>query len=241
MPVKHRVAGSSPAAGAQIPYSFTMQEIISFFQTFNFKITNKGHIFVISGFSGVGKGTIIKEILKNKPDMYFSVSYTTREKRINEREGIDYYFIDKESFKKMILRDEFLEWAIVNDHFYGTPKEITLKKIEQNIDIILDIDVKGAIQVKSKLPNLTTLIYIIPPNGKELLNRLYKRNTEVLEQIKTRIITSLTEINYINAYDYIVVNDDLDSCVKEVMEIINVQKKSSKVRSLSITASKEAE
>ncbi|MCS7164741.1 MAG: guanylate kinase [Candidatus Calescibacterium sp.] len=218
-----------------------MQELIDFFQTFKFNITTKGHIFVISGFSGVGKGTVIKELLKRNPNMYFSISYTTRAKRYNEIDGVDYHFVDKETFKKMILNDEFLEWAIVNENFYGTPKSITLSKIENNIDVILDIDVKGAIQVKSKLPNLTTLIYIIPPTGKELLNRLYKRNTENLNEIATRITTSLIEINYINAYDYIVVNDDLQKCIDEVEQIFRVQKMSSKVQLLSITASKEAE
>lgn len=216
-------------------------EIIDFFKTFNFNISSKGHIFVISGFSGVGKGTIIKEILNRNPNLYFSVSYTTRKKRANEIEGKDYYFVSKEVFKEMILRDEFLEWAIVNDEFYGTSKNIILEKLEKNVDVILDIDVKGAIQVKSKLPNLTTLIYIIPPSGKELLNRLYKRNTEDDQEITKRITTSLIEINYINAYDYIVINDELEKCIQEVEEIFRVQKRSSKVRMLSITASKEAE
>ncbi|MCX7759144.1 MAG: guanylate kinase [bacterium] len=218
-----------------------MQELIDFFETFKFNITIKGHIFVISGFSGVGKGTVIKELLKRNPNMYFSVSYTTRHRRHNEQDGIDYHFVDRDTFKKMILNDEFLEWAIVNDNFYGTPKSITISKIERNIDVILDIDVKGAIQVKSKLPNLTTLIYIIPPTGKELLNRLYKRNTENIDEIATRITTSLIEINYINAYDYIVVNDELERCIDDVEQILKVQKMSSKVQFLSITASKEAE
>jgi len=216
-------------------------ELIDFFETFKFNITTRGHLFVISGFSGVGKGTIIKEILSRNPQIYFSVSYTTRNKRENEIEGVDYHFVDKETFKKMILKDEFLEWAVVNDNFYGTPKSITLSKLENNIDVILDIDVKGAIQVKSKLPNSTTLIYIIPPTGKELLNRLYKRNTENMDEIATRITTSLIEINYINAYDYIVVNDDLGKCIEDVENILKVQKMSSKVQSLSITANREAE
>ncbi len=216
-------------------------ELIDFFETFKFNITTRGHLFVISGFSGVGKGTIIKEILSRNPQIYFSVSYTTRRKRENEVEGVDYHFVDKETFKKMILKDEFLEWAVVNDNFYGTPKSITLSKLENNIDVILDIDVKGAIQVKSKLPNSTTLIYIIPPTGKELLNRLYKRNTENMDEIATRITTSLIEINYINAYDYIVVNDDLGKCIEDVENILKVQKMSSKVQSLSITANREAE
>lgn len=219
----------------------TKHELIDFFETFKFNITTKGHLFVISGFSGVGKGTIIKEILSRNPQIYFSVSYTTRNKRENEIEGVDYHFVDKETFKKMILKDEFLELAVVNDNFYGTPKSITLSKLENNIDVILDIDVKGAIQVKSKLPNSTTLIYIIPPTGKELLNRLYKRNTENMDEIATRITTSLIEINYINAYDYIVVNDDLEKCIEDVENILKVQKMSSKVQSLSITANREAE
>ncbi|MEN3014840.1 MAG: guanylate kinase [bacterium] len=218
-----------------------MHDLITFFETFKFNITTKGHIFVISGFSGVGKGTIIQQLLQRNQNMYFSVSYTTRKKRPNEVEGRDYYFVDQETFKQMILKDEFLEWAIVNDNFYGTPKAQTISKLEKNIDVILDIDVKGAIQVKSKLPNLTTLIYIIPPSGKELLNRLYKRNTENYDEILKRVTTSLVEINYINAYDYIVVNDDLDKCISEVEMIIKVQKMSSKVQFLSISASKEAE
>lgn len=218
-----------------------MKEIVNFFKTFNFNITTKGHIFVISGFSGVGKGTIIKEILKRNSNLYFSVSYTTRKKRLNETEGVDYYFVTQEDFKQMILKDQFLEWAIVNDDFYGTPKNLVLDKIEKNIDVVLDIDVKGAIQVKSKLPGLTTLIYIIPPNGEELLKRLYKRNTENQDEITKRITTSLIEINYINAYDYIVINDRLEKCIEEIEEIFRVQKRSSKVRMLSITAGREAE
>jgi len=214
-----------------------MSDLVNFFKTFKFKLESKGHLFVISGFSGVGKGTIIKEILKRNPSIYFSVSYTTRQKRENEQEGVDYHFVDKEEFKKMILRDEFLEWAIVNEQFYGTPKNITLEKLNSNTDVILDIDVKGAIQVKSKLPNLTTLIYIIPPTGRELLNRLYKRNTEDDLQISQRITTSLTEINYINAYDYIVINDDLNKCIDDIELIMKIQKMSSKVVSLSIISS----
>jgi guanylate kinase len=212
-----------------------MTDIIKFFETFEFNISKKGHIFVISGFSGVGKGTIINKILESNPNIYFSVSYTTRTKRPNEIEGKDYFFISKEEFKEKILNNEFLEWAIVNDEFYGTSKTQVLQKIENQIDVILDIDVKGAIQVKSKLPNLTTLIYIIPPTGLELLNRLKKRQTETEEQILKRITTSLTEINYINAYDYIVINDNLDECIKQLQMIIDTQKFSSKVSNLYIS------
>jgi len=212
-----------------------MADIIKFFETFEFNISKKGHIFVISGFSGVGKGTIINKILQDNPNIYFSVSYTTRPKRPNEIEGRDYFFLSKEEFKEKILNNEFLEWAIVNDEFYGTSKTQVLQKIENKIDVILDIDVKGAIQVKSKLPNLTTLIYVIPPTGLELLNRLKKRQTETEEQILKRVTTSLTEINYINAYDYIVINDNLDECIKQVQMIIDTQKFSSKVSTLYIS------
>ncbi len=212
-----------------------MTDIIKFFETFEFNISKKGHVFVISGFSGVGKGTIINKILQANTNIYFSVSYTTRPKRPNEIEGKDYFFISKEEFKEKILNNEFLEWAIVNDEFYGTSKNQVLQKIENKIDVILDIDVKGAIQVKSKLPNLTTLIYVIPPTGLELLNRLKKRQTETEEQILKRITTSLTEINYINAYDYIVINDNLDECIKQLQMIIDTQKFSSKVSNLYIS------
>ncbi len=212
-----------------------MSDIIKFFETFEFNISKKGHIFVISGFSGVGKGTIINRILQNNPNIYFSISYTTRQKRPTEIHGKDYFFISKEEFKEKILNDDFLEWAIVNEEFYGTSKTQVLEKIENKIDVILDIDVKGAIQVKSKLPNFTTLIYIIPPTGLELLNRLKNRKTETEEQILKRITTSLTEINYINAYDYIVINDDLEECIKQVQIIIETQKLSSKVSTLYIS------
>ena len=212
-----------------------MSDLIDFFQTFEFNISKKGHIFVISGFSGVGKGTVISKILQNNPNIYFSVSYTTRPKRPNEIEGKDYFFISKEEFKEKILSDDFLEWAVVNDEFYGTSKSQVLEKIQNQIDVILDIDVKGAIQVKSKLPNFTTLIYIIPPTGLELLKRLKNRNTETDEQILKRITTSLTEINYINAYDYLVINDDLDECINQIQTIINAQKLSSKVSTLYIS------
>ncbi|MCX7871452.1 MAG: guanylate kinase [bacterium] len=212
-----------------------MSDIIKFFETFEFNISKKGHIFVISGFSGVGKGTIINRILQNNPNIYFSISYTTRQKRPTEIDGKDYFFISKEEFKEKILNDDFLEWAIVNEEFYGTSKTQVLEKIENKIDVILDIDVKGAIQVKSKLPNFTTLIYIIPPTGLELLNRLKNRKTETEEQILKRITTSLTEINYINAYDYIVINDDLEECIKQVQIIIETQKLSSKVSTLYIS------
>lgn len=212
-----------------------MSDIIKFFETFEFNISKKGNIFVISGFSGVGKGTIINRILQNNPNIYFSISYTTRQKRPTEIHGKDYFFISKEEFKEKILNDDFLEWAIVNEEFYGTSKTQVLEKIENKIDVILDIDVKGAIQVKSKLPNFTTLIYIIPPTGLELLNRLKNRKTETEEQILKRITTSLTEINYINAYDYIVINDDLEECIKQVQIIIETQKLSSKVSTLYIS------
>ena len=146
----------------------------------------KGLFIVISGPSGVGKGTICSKLLK-KLDAWYSVSMTTREMRKGEQEGVDYYFVDKDTFEEIIRNNEFLEYAVYNDCYYGTPKDIVLEKLNRGIDVFTEIDIQGARQIKSLYAN-AILFYILPPSMEELEQRLYQRATESVEDIQKRLM-----------------------------------------------------
>jgi len=183
-------------------------------------------LIVISGPSGAGKGTIIKELLKRKPDIVYSVSYTTRPKREGEENGKDYFFISKEMFEEMIKNGEFLEWAKVYDYYYGTSKEFVLKKLREGKDVILEIEIQGARKVREIFDRKNTIfIFIVPPSFKELKKRIEKRRRgETEEEIKKRLNFAKEEIKEAEKYDYIVINDDIDRAVEEVLCIINREK-----------------
>ena len=183
----------------------------------------KGKLFVISGPSGTGKGTICSGILKKIDDVELSVSMTTREPRQGEIDKKNYYFVTEEKFEEIRLSDGFLESADVYGHHYGTPKENVLKQLERGINVILEIDTQGALNVKKSYPE-AVLIFILPPSLQELKRRIKKRATDSDEAISKRMKEALKEISCIDKYNYFVVNDDLTFAIERVESIIDSEK-----------------
>lgn len=179
----------------------------------------KGILLVISGFSGAGKGTIVKELLKHYDNYALSVSMTTRKPREGERDGVEYFFVDREKFEKTIAENGLIEYATYCDNYYGTPKDFVESKLEAGMDVILEIEIQGALQIKEKFPE-SLLLFITPPSAEELRNRLEKRGTETKEVIAKRLSRACEESEGMDAYDYIVINDDLETCVKELHAMI---------------------
>ena len=180
----------------------------------------KGILIVISGFSGVGKGTLVKELLNRYPDEYaLSISATSRAPREGEQEGREYFFKTREEFQEMIDKGMLLEHAEYNGNFYGTPADYVLKKMDEGKNVILEIEVQGGLQVHKKFPE-SMLLYIVPPDAKELLRRLVTRGTETLEVIRERMKRSLEETDSICWYDRVLVNDDFETCLAELRETI---------------------
>ena len=181
----------------------------------------KGRLYVISGPSGTGKGTICTEILKDINNE-FSVSMTTREAREGETHGKEYYFVSHEEFLDNIEKGNFLEYATVFDNYYGTPKDMVLKRLEKGRNIILDIDVQGGLNVKAAMPD-AVLIFLLPPSLAALRERLEKRGTETPDKIEKRLSKALNEIRFIGEYDYYVVNDIREAAVQEVRSIMTAE------------------
>lgn len=179
---------------------------------------NKGKLVIVSGFSGVGKGTVVKALLDKYDDYVLSVSMTTRKPREGEQEGINYYFVSDEQFEEMIKKDGFLEHAGYVGHYYGTPKKLVLDSLEQGKNVILEIEVQGALQVKEKYPD-SILVFIIPPKASVLKERLTGRGTETEEQINNRLKRACEESEQMSFYDYLVVNDKVEDCVERLHEI----------------------
>ena len=189
----------------------------------------KGFLIVYSGPSGVGKGTILKELLPKKSlKLCFSVSMTTRDPRPGEVEGKDYFFVTRDRFKKAIKNKELLEYAEFVGNYYGTPYQYVKDMTEKGYNVVLEIETKGAKQVLKKYGDENVLsIYIAPPSMKELENRLLARNTEPLDIIKKRIATAKREMKNLDLFDYVVVNDDLKTAIKDVEKIIKTEMKKS--------------
>lgn len=186
-------------------------------------LENKRGIFIVlSGPSGVGKGTICKRIIE-KFNSWYSVSMTTRGKRVNEVDGVDYFFVTKEQFEKGISDDDFLEYAVYNDNYYGTPKSIIDDKLNGKVDVVTEIEVNGAKRIKEIYQD-SVLIYVLPPSLEELENRLRLRNTEDEVSIQKRMNITKQELKEIGFYDYVVVNDDLDKTVERVIGIIESER-----------------
>ena len=182
-------------------------------------MTNKGKLIVISGPSGVGKGTVIRRILSECENIKLSVSATTREPRQEDTEGVTYFFKTKDQFRNMIEKGEFLEWAIYNENYYGTPIGPVEKQREDGIDVLLEIDVQGALNVMEKCRD-GIYIFIAPPSKEVLRERLCERGSESPEEIEKRVAAAVAELEVQDRYDYIVVNNVLDDAVREVKDII---------------------
>ncbi len=181
--------------------------------------TRKGILFIISGPSGVGKGTVRERVLEDIPDLLFSVSVTTRKRRPHEIEGKDYIFIDKPRFEQMIENGELLEWALVYDNYYGTPRAFIENALREGKDVLLEIDIQGAQKVKKEYPDAVS-IFLAPPSIEELINRLKKRATETEEEFRKRIEKAEKEMRDAIHYDYLVINDKIDNAIMQVKCVI---------------------
>ncbi|HJE98717.1 MAG TPA: guanylate kinase [Sellimonas intestinalis] len=188
------------------------------------KTMPKGILTVLSGFSGAGKGTAMKRLMEKYDDYALSISATTRNPREGEVDGREYFFKATEEFEKMIAQDELIEYARYVNHYYGTPRSYVEEQLENGKDVILEIEIQGALKVKEKFPD-TLLVFITPPSAKELRRRLIGRGTESMEVIEQRLARAKEEAEGIDDYDCLIVNDDLESCVDELHSVIQNEKK----------------
>ena len=186
-------------------------------------LNRKGLLLVVSGPSGAGKGTICKALLNKNDQIKLSVSATTRKPRNGEVHGVNYFFIEKEEFTKMIENGEFLEYAQIYDNFYGTPKAAIIECLEKGQDVILEIEMQGARQIKEVYPE-RVFIFVLPPSLEELKSRIVGRGTETQEEIEKRFSCAFEEINQIVNYDYFIVNEDIEKSVSDVEAIICAEK-----------------
>ncbi len=180
---------------------------------------HRGILIVVSGFSGAGKGTLMKQITQKHENYALSVSMTTRSPRPGEKEGKEYYFTAKEEFEEKIEQEGFIEYACYCGNYYGTPKDYVEKQLAMGKDVILEIEIQGALKVKEKFPT-AILLFVMPPSVKELEKRLTRRGTETLEVIRQRLQRAGEEAEGIESYDYIVINDKLERCVEEMHSIV---------------------
>ena len=183
----------------------------------------KGFLLVISGPSGVGKGTVLHDLMNTQKNLVYSVSATNKKKRDGEVEGVSYFYKSHEEFKNMIDEGQFLEYAHVHNNYYGTPKEFVDKKINEGKIVVLEIDVQGAVNVKKNTEN-AVFIFLAPPSLSELKNRIVGRGTETENDINLRMKNARKELEYIKYYDYLVINDHINSAINSVNEIINAEK-----------------
>ncbi len=196
-------------------------------------MSDAGNVIVVSGPSGAGKSTVIRQILKKRKDVYFSVSATTRKKRPGESEGVNYRYVTQEAFDGMVDRGELLEYAGYVNHCYGTPALPVKDALEKGLTVLLDIEVKGAVQIKSILPE-AVLVFLIPSRLSTLRQRLLERSTEEPAVVEKRIKTAIAELEQIGRYDYVVFNDDLREAVRELDAIITAARCLRRSRALQI-------
>ncbi|SFB19572.1 guanylate kinase [Lentibacillus halodurans] len=182
-------------------------------------IDENGILFILSGPSGVGKGTVRKELFNRANDLAYSISMTTREKRPGEAEGADYFYKTNEEFEKLIEAGQLLEYARFVNNYYGTPRKYVEDTLQDGKDVFLEIEVQGAMQVKENFPE-GVFIFLFPPSLEELKNRIIERGTESQELVLKRLKEAQNEIDMMDAYDYVVVNDDVDAAVTKIQSII---------------------
>ncbi len=184
-------------------------------------------LFVISGPSGVGKGTVVARLVDSLPDLWVSRSVTTRLPRDGERDGVDYYFVDEDRFRELQRHGELLEWATVHGYLYGTPKQAVEQKLREGKDVLLEIDVQGAFQVKDRFAEAVT-IFLEPPSLDELERRIVARGKEGSEEVRRRLETARRELAEKDRFDHVVMNDNLEDAVAEVRRIIEESRRESR-------------
>ena len=188
------------------------------------KIKNQGVLLVISSPSGTGKTTICKKLLEYDKNIHLSVSVTTRKKRKNEVEGIDYYFRSKKDFLNLKSHNSFIENALVFENYYGTLKSEVLEQLKNGIDVLIDIDWQGTRQITQAMKGNLIKIFLLPPSINELKKRLSKRNSDSVKEINFRMSKALKEIKHFDEYDYVLVNDNLDKTFQKIIKIIEVER-----------------
>lgn len=181
----------------------------------------KGRLIIIAAPSGTGKTSVIKRFLSKHPDMIHSVSCTTRPARRGETDGKDYHFIEEEMFRKWAKEGRFAEWALVHDHMYGTPKEPLDRALENGVDVLLDVDVVGSLNLKKLYGNRAVSVFLVPPTMEELKKRLGSRGTDSKEVQELRLKNALTELTFKDKFDYQIVNDRLERACEEIEKIID--------------------
>ena len=185
-------------------------------------MNQKGTLIVLSGFSGVGKNTVITQVLAQRPDIHYSVSFTTRAPREGEVDGVNYNFVTREDFQARIARGEFLEYAEYNGNFYGTSMKVIRDNLDRGTDVLLEIEVKGAAAVMAKIPEAVS-VFLVPPSFDELSKRLHARGTDDEETIQNRLAIARQEAKEVKNYEYIVVNDTVDHAVQEFFSILTAE------------------
>ncbi len=183
----------------------------------------RGELIVLSGPSGAGKSTVIAELLSSRPDIHFSVSFTTRQPRVGEENGVNYNFVSREEFERMIAADELLEYAEYVGNYYGTSLKVIREQLDRGVDVLLDIEVQGAAKVKEKCPEAVT-IFLIPPSVEELSRRLHGRHTDGEDAIAQRLAQAREECRECHRYDYLVVNDTVVSAAHQLQSILEAER-----------------
>ena len=185
-------------------------------------MNDQGILVVVSGFSGAGKGTLMKALLEKYHNYALSISATTRKPRVGEVDGREYFFATRERFEEMIAKEELIEYAQYVDNYYGTPRQYVFQQMADGKDVILEIEIQGALKIKEKFPE-ALLLFVLPPSADVLKERLIGRGTESMEVIQARLHRASEEAAGMNSYDYILVNDKVDVCVEEMHQLIQAQ------------------
>lgn len=185
-------------------------------------MNDQGILVVVSGFSGAGKGTLMKALMQQYGNYALSISATTRKPRAGEEDGREYFFVTRERFEEMIARNQLVEYASYVEHYYGTPKEYVVSQMAQGKDVILEIEIQGALKIKERFPQ-AVLLFVMPPSAKALKERLVGRGTETMEVIQARLHRASEEADGMDSYDYILINDQVDTCVRTMHQLIQAQ------------------